>query len=61
MILCLYEADQDFRGKNPYELGTEEDLRRLEANPAYFADIHRQSKLILARFNLQWLTDGKDR
>jgi sialidase-1 len=59
-ILCLYEADQNFKGSNPFQGGTAEDLRKLEASPHYFDNISRHSKLVLARFNIQWLTDGAD-
>jgi hypothetical protein len=58
-ILCLYEAGQRFEGSNPFQGGTAEDLRKLEANRHYFENISRHAKLVLTRFNLQWL-DGDD-
>jgi len=59
-ILCLYDADQQFSGKNPYEGDTGRDRVLLEKDPAYAAGINRVSKLLLCRFNLAWLTDGAD-
>jgi sialidase-1 len=59
-ILCLFDADQQFKKKNAFEVGTDADLKRLLKDPAYFSNINRESKLLLARFNLAWLTDGTD-
>lgn len=63
-ILCLYEAEHRFDGGNPFENGwgdwKDADRRKLEADPNYFSDISRESKLTLARFNIDWLTDGGD-
>lgn len=59
-ILCLYEAEHRYEGMNPFEGGwgvwKPEDIHRLEADPDCYSNLSRESKIVLARFNLEWLT-----
>lgn len=60
-ILCLYEANQQFAGRNPFDLMTIQELATFEADSTFFANISRESALTLARFNLEWLERAEDR
>ncbi len=59
-ILCLYEADQQFAGRNPFEGGTRDDLAKLQKDPDYMSGINKSVRLVLTRFNSAWIMGDTD-